>query len=88
MSVAGPGERREVGDAAGSRKHPPHVSENAKNAPVQEDIEGEGDAPVPPANASGDDKVSTDKMDRPIRDSSMYGRRPEEDKDWDPENGA
>lgn len=77
-----PGPRKEVGDAASSRRHPPHVSENAQGAPVQADAEGE---PIPtlPANAHGEDR--TEMTEQPATDpESMYDRRPGENKDTPP----
>ncbi|MDQ3556910.1 MAG: hypothetical protein M3409_09050 [Gemmatimonadota bacterium] len=85
MSTPQPGERKEVGGQASSQRHPPHVSENAEEAPVQEEV-APGGEPVPTlgANAHGVDKVSTDEMDLPVDDESMYDRRPSEDKDQPP----
>ncbi|HET7320947.1 MAG TPA: hypothetical protein VFI96_00455 [Longimicrobiaceae bacterium] len=76
--------RQEVGGAASSHEEPPHVTENAEGAPVQKDVQGEGDAPVIPPNASGKDRFAEEKHARPIRPESAYDRRPEEDKNWDP----
>lgn len=83
----GPGPRKEQGDAASSSKHPPHTTENAVDAPVQQETEGAGDAPVLGSNASGHDKVSTEELEQPIRKESMYQQRPGEDKKWDPGEG-
>jgi hypothetical protein len=70
-------ERQEVGNARSSARHPPHVTENEEDAPVQEEMPAKGDAPVLPANASGRDSVPVDEQDQPIDDESMYDRRPE-----------
>jgi hypothetical protein len=78
------GGRKEVGGAESSRRDPPHVTVNAKDAPAQKDIEGAGDAPVPPANASGRDRFSEREHDQPIDPASEYARRPEEDKNREP----
>ncbi|CAN5225642.1 hypothetical protein BH23GEM4_BH23GEM4_01100 [soil metagenome] len=77
-----PGARREAGDAAGSHRDPPHVTENDEDAPAQP--ADAPDAPLSGANASGVDKVSTEKLDQGIDDESMYDRRPSENKDWEP----
>lgn len=77
------GTRKEVGDAQSSHRHPPHVSENAEGAPLQDDTAA-GMVPTLPANASGEDKVSTEEHAQPIDDESMYDRRPSEDKDRPP----
>jgi hypothetical protein len=70
-------ERKEVGDARSSARDRPHVTENEDGAPVQESRSGRGDAPVLPANASGQDAVPVDQQDEPIDDESMYDRRPQ-----------
>lgn len=77
-----PGPRKEVGGAASSRRHPPHVDESAEGAPLQRDAEG---APIPtlPANAHGEDR--TEMTEQPAIDpASMYERRPAENKDTPP----
>lgn len=74
-------DREEVGSSAESRKHPPHLTENAENAELNRNEE---EAPVMPANASGTDKVPTDEQDTPVDDESMYDGRPEEHKDDHP----
>ena len=68
--------RREVGTAAEQRLHPPHLTEN--------DQEGSAPAPALPANAHGSDRVSSAEQNRGIDKSSMYDRRPEEDKNQPP----
>ena len=75
-----PKARREVGTAASSRLHPPHLDQNAE--------EGEVDAPTLPANASGKDKVTTAEHAQPIDDESMYDRRTSQDKDQPPSENA
>ena len=77
-------DREEVGNRASSRKHPPHVLENAEDEPIQREMPSPQAAPVLPANASGTDRVSTDEQAQPIDEASMYDRRPEEDKDRPP----
>ncbi|HEX8832431.1 MAG TPA: hypothetical protein VF705_14750 [Longimicrobium sp.] len=74
-----PGPRKEVGTAADSQRHPPHVDVNADDAPVQDSTESPTDVPVLPANAGGTDHggTTTGTPD----DESMYGGRPGEDKD-------
>ena len=79
-----PGKRKEVGTAASSQRHPPHVDENAGGAPVQKSTENPAPIPTLPANASGSDKVSTKEHDRGIDQASMYDRRPAEDKNQPP----
>lgn len=86
-SGGGPGPRKDVGDATSSHKHPPHISENAEDAPIQQD-NAATKAPVIPPTAHGRDTVSTEELeDQQIREESMYGGRPSEDKDWDPTKG-
>ena len=65
-------DREEQGDAESSRKHPPH------------EVGQDDDAPVLPANAQGADKVSSEEMDQPIREESMYDQRRDEDKERPP----
>ena len=78
-----PGYRREVGTAADSQRHPPHVTVNEADAPVQADMQSPHPAPTLPANAGGEDKGEmTDQP--PIRPESMYENRPGENKDTPP----
>ena len=82
QSGAGPGPRQERGDAESSRRHPPHVDESARGAPVQASTQAPDDVPTLPANAHGEDlQASEHHQDRPIDPESMYDRRPGEDKD-------
>lgn len=76
--------RREVGSQSSSKKHPPHVSQNAEDEPIQEEMPSPGAAPVMPANASGTDTVGTAEQAQPVDDESMYDGRPDEDKDQPP----
>jgi hypothetical protein len=78
-----PGERTEMGTADDSRRHPPHVTENADDAAIQNG-EPDGEIPVIPPNASGHDRVPADDQARPIDPESAYDRRPAEDKDTPP----
>lgn len=78
---AGPGPRKEVGGAASSQVHPPHVTENDKGAQVQGSTQAPGDVPALPANAHGRDRVDAHEQVREIDEESMYGSRPGEDKD-------
>jgi hypothetical protein len=79
--TGGPGPRKEIGDAASSQLHPPHVTENDRGAQVQGSTQAPNTVPVAPANAHGKDLVdSTDEVPQ-IDDESMYGNRPGEDKD-------
>ncbi|HEX5870439.1 MAG TPA: hypothetical protein VFY65_08490 [Longimicrobium sp.] len=78
---AGPGPRKEVGGAASSQVHPPHVTENDEGAQAQESTQAPNAVPLAPANAHGKDLVEADKQVRQIDDESMYGSRPGEDKD-------
>ena len=81
--------RKEVGGAASSRLHPPHVDQNAGAEPIQQEHESPADIPTLPANASGSDKITTAEHDQPIDDESMYDRRPSQDKDQPPsKNGG
>lgn len=73
-----PGPRNEQGSAAGSRRHPPHVDENAEGAPVQGSSQAPNQVPTMPANAHGSDQVPV--SEGPIDPESMYNRRPGEDK--------
>ena len=77
-----PGPRKEVGNAASSQLHPPHVDVNATDAAAQESNTSPTDVPVLPANAHGTDHggTTTGAQD----DESMYGGRPGEDKDRKP----
>lgn len=80
-----PGARKEVGDAASSQLHPPHVTENAEDAPAQDDIQSPTDTTVRPANAHGHDRISAEEAaDQEIRPTSAYDGRSAEDKNWDP----
>ena len=78
---AGPGPRKEIGGAASSQVHPPHVTENDRGAQVQGSSDAPNEVPALPANAHGQDLVEADKQVRQIDDESMYGNRPGEDKD-------
>jgi hypothetical protein len=78
---AGPGPRKEVGDAASSQLHPPHVTENDKGAQVQGSSESPTPVPALPANAHGQDRVPSTGGAEYIDDESMYEKRPGEDKD-------
>ena len=75
-------EREEKGTAAESRRDPPHQDEGGKEGSVEEDQPGQDEVPTSPATGHGEDKVPVDEeQGRPIRDDSMYGQRPGEDKD-------
>lgn len=76
--------RDEKGTAAGSRRHPPHTTENSDAGQVQSEEEAPGEVPVLPANAQGTDTVSTETHEQPIDETSMYDRRRDEDKDRPP----
>jgi hypothetical protein len=78
------GTRQEVGARADSQRHPPHVTPNDADAPVQQSTTAEDDVPVLPANASGHDSVPADEAAQEIDDESMYDRRPSQDKDQPP----
>ena len=79
------GARREVGDAASSRRDPPHVTENDTDAPVQRQRGSGGpEIPVLPAGASGHDALTADERAEPIDPTSAYDRRPAEHKDLHP----
>ena len=80
--------RKEVGTAASSSLHPPHVDRNAEGAPVQAEHENPAEIPTLPANASGSDKITTAEHDQPIDDESMYDRRTSQDKDQPPSKNA
>ncbi|HEX6925650.1 MAG TPA: hypothetical protein VF167_09470 [Longimicrobiaceae bacterium] len=81
--AGGPGQRHEVGDAATSRRDPPHVTESDESSPVRQD--GQADAaPVLPANAGGSDNISSEEHDLEIEEESAYDRRPTQDKDRPP----
>ena len=83
-----PGARKEVGTAASSRLHPPHVDENADDAPVQAGHGNPAEIPTLPANASGHDRVTTREHDQGIDEESMYDRRTSQDKDRPPSENA
>jgi hypothetical protein len=75
-------EREEKGSAAESRRHPPHQDEGGKEGSVEESQPGQDEVPTTPATGHGEDKVPVDEeQERPIREDSMYGQRPGEDKD-------
>jgi hypothetical protein len=76
------GGRKEMGDSASSRLHPPHVDENMEDAPLQEDHPSPEDVAGLPATAHGKDKQTAEEMTQPINPESMYDGRPEEDKNW------
>lgn len=78
------GSREEVGDAESSRKRPPHVTENAEDAELQENLESPDDVPVVPPLAQGEDKRPTGEVVQGIDEESMYDRRPSESKDRPP----
>jgi hypothetical protein len=79
---SGPGPRQEHGDAESSRRHPPKLTQNDRDAEVQDSTQAPNDVPVLPANAHGQDVVPPD-VPGEIDDESMYDRRPGEDKDRD-----
>ena len=83
-----PKARKEVGTAASSHLHPPHVDENAEGAPVQQGHGNPATIPALPANASGSDKITTAEHDQGIDDESMYDRRTSQDKDQPPSDHA
>lgn len=70
------------------QRHPPHVTENDENAPVQEDQSGASDIAALPANASGRDEVSSEQFAEDVNRESAYTGRPEEDKDQPPSKRA
>lgn len=83
--VPGPvGSRKEIGDATSSQRHPPHVDENMEGAPLQEEHPSPDDVPTLPATAHGRDEVPAEEQAQPIDRESMYDRRPEESKHWQP----
>lgn len=79
--TAGPGPRKEIGNAASSQVHPPHVTENDVGAEFQEHTPAPNDVAALPANAQGEDLVESQEQVQHIDDESMYDRRPGEDKD-------
>jgi hypothetical protein len=79
-----PGSRKEVGDSQSSHRHPPHVPQSEADSALQDEHDSPEQVPAMPANASGTDKVSTAEQNRPIEPTSMYDRRPEEDKNSPP----
>jgi hypothetical protein len=81
--TGGPGPRKEIGTAASSQAHPPHVTENDKGAQVQNSSPSPTPVPALPANAHGQDKVAAEQAPGTINDESMYGARPGEHKDRD-----
>jgi hypothetical protein len=76
--------RQEVGTAADSQRHPPHVASSDADAPVQDELPSPDAVPVLPANAAGSDKITAEEQDEPIDEESMYEGRPERDKDRPP----
>lgn len=77
----GPGPREEVGDAASSSLHPPHVDVNAQGSEVQASSRSPKDVPAMPANAGGSDHAHGGEQPKTIDETSMYDRRREEHKD-------
>jgi hypothetical protein len=78
-------EREEKGSAAESRRHPPHQDEDGKEGSVEEHQPEQDEVPTSPATGHGEDRVPVDEeQKRPIREDSMYGQRPGEDKDRKP----
>jgi hypothetical protein len=77
--------RRNPEASGKGESHPPHVPEGDRDAPVQDELESPDDVPVLPANASGQDQVSTEEQPTEIREESAYDQRPEEDKHWSPD---
>ncbi len=75
--------RRDPEQSGRGEQHPPHVTENDSAGGVQDDHDSPDDVPVLPANASGEDQVSTDDQPTEVREDSAYDQRPEEDKSWD-----
>lgn len=80
--------RVEVGDRASSARHTPHPTGTASDDSIQNDSGSVEEIPVLPANASGEDKVTTSEQDQPIDEESMYDRRPDQDKDRPPSRRA
>ena len=77
-----PGPRKEVGDAASSQLHPPHVTVNDHGAPLQDRAEA-AEIPALPANAGGQDQSEMTRQSG-IDPESMYEHRPGENKDTPP----
>lgn len=82
------GERKEVGDAASSREHPPHLTENDESEAIPAEHDNAAEVPALPANAGGRDTMTTAEHDQGIEPTSMYERRPSEDKDQPPSERA
>jgi hypothetical protein len=80
--------RQEVGSARDSQRHPPHLTENDEDAPLQAENESPGEVPALPANAAGSDKLDTSEQAQEIREESMYDQRPSQDKDQPPSESA
>ena len=78
------GTRTEVGNSATSQKHPPHIDQNAKGAPLQEEHPRANPVPTSGPLAQGTDKVPANEQMRPINPESMYEGRPAEHKDIHP----
>jgi hypothetical protein len=78
------GTRKQMGDQASSRRHPPHVAQYERGKPVQHDTEAPDAVPVLPANASGHDKHTAEHHGAPIDRGSMYEGRPSEDRRTSP----
>lgn len=76
--------RHEVGDAQSSRQHPPHITPNDRNAPLQGGHESPDTVSVLPANAAGKDQQSGDGAGYGIDEESMYDGRRSGDKDQPP----
>ena len=79
--TAGPGPRKEIGDAESSQLHPPHVTANDHGSQVQGSTQAPNTVPTMPANAHGKDVVDSQNEVRQVDDESAYENRPGEDKD-------
>jgi len=80
--------RDRVGGAEGNRVHPPHVTANDRNAPLQAGTESPRDVAALPANAHGREEQGSSEESPPIRHTSAYENRPEEDKSNPPSDRA
>jgi hypothetical protein len=78
------GTRTEVGNSESSQRNPPHIDQNAEDAPLQDEHPSPEPVPTPGPLAQGTDKVPTTEQMRPVDAESMYDRRPAEDKDTHP----
>jgi hypothetical protein len=79
----GPGPRPEADDAERIPRDVPHVTLSDRGAELQDSTPAPDDVAASPANAHGSDTIGSEGQIDRVDDTSMYDRRPGEDKDRD-----